>query len=48
MSADARVFSLTLPSDPRVLSVARTFVEAVGQACLLDRAVIHALVDSCR
>jgi serine/threonine-protein kinase RsbW len=44
MAADARVFSLTLPSDPRMLSVARTFVEAVGQACSVERNVLHALV----
>jgi anti-sigma regulatory factor (Ser/Thr protein kinase) len=46
MAADARVFSLTLPSNPRVLSVARTFVEAVGQACSLDRGILHALVTA--
>src|SRR5258708_7365609 len=46
MAVDARVFSLTLPSDPRMLSVARTFVEAVGQACSLDRGVLHALVTA--
>lgn len=44
MVGDARVFSLTLPSEPRMLSVARTFVDAAGQACLLDRRVVHALV----
>jgi serine/threonine-protein kinase RsbW len=46
MAVDARVFSLTLPSDPRMLSVARTFVEAVGQACSLDRSIIHAVVTA--
>jgi serine/threonine-protein kinase RsbW len=46
MSADARVFSLTLPSDPRMLSVARTFVEAVGSACALERGIIHAVVTA--
>jgi anti-sigma regulatory factor (Ser/Thr protein kinase) len=46
MIEDARVFSLSLPSDPRVLSVARTFVEAVGQACSLDRGMLHALVTA--
>ena len=46
MAVDARVFALTLPSDPRMLSVARAFVEAVGQACLLDRAIIHAVVTA--
>ncbi len=44
MAADARVFSLTLPSDQRMLSVARTFVEAVGLACSLERGILHALV----
>jgi len=37
-------FALTLPSDLRMLSVARTFVEAVCQACALERALLHALV----
>ena len=46
MAADERVFSLTLPSDPRMLSVARTFVEAVGQACNLDRNILHAVVTA--
>src|SRR5687767_772428 len=44
MAAEARVFSLSLPSDPRMLSVARTFVEAVGHACALERSIVHALV----
>lgn len=39
-----RVFSLTLPSDLSMLSVARTFIEAVGQACGLERDVLHAVV----
>ena len=38
------IFALTLPSDLRMLSVARTFVEAVCQACNLERAYLHALV----
>lgn len=37
-------FALTLPSDLRMLSVARAFVEAVCQACELERAMVHALV----
>ena len=41
---DCPTFTLTLPSDPRVLSVARSFVEAVCQACELERALRHALV----
>ncbi len=36
--------TLTLPSDLRMLSVARAFVEAVGQAGGLDRSSIQALV----
>jgi serine/threonine-protein kinase RsbW len=46
MPADVRVFSLNLPSELRMLSVARAFVEAVGQACSLDRRLIHALVTA--
>lgn len=46
MAVDARVFSLTLPSDPKMLTVARAFVEAVGQACALDRAILHAVVTA--
>lgn len=41
---DCRTFSLTLPSESRMLSVARGFVEAVCQAYKLDRTVTHALV----
>src|SRR5258707_15897267 len=37
-------FALTLPSDLRMLSVARAFVEAVCQACCMERALLHALV----
>jgi serine/threonine-protein kinase RsbW len=36
--------TLTLPSDLRMLSVARAFVEAVGLASGLDKATIHAVV----
>src|SRR5438270_26902 len=36
--------TLTVPSNPRMLSVARTFVEAVCQARQVDRTTIHALV----
>jgi len=46
MAVEDRVFSLTLPSEPRMLSVARTFVEAVGQACTLERGIIHAMVTA--
>src|SRR5688500_6743821 len=37
-------FSLTLPSELRMLSVARSFVEAICQAYQLDRTITHALV----
>src|SRR5204863_5400665 len=36
--------TLTVPSNPRVLSLARTFVEAVCQARQVDRSTIHAIV----
>lgn len=41
---DRPTFTLTFPSDARVLSVARSFVEAVCQAFVLDRPLRHALV----
>jgi serine/threonine-protein kinase RsbW len=41
---DATPFTLTLPSDIRTVSVARSFVEAVCQACNLDRSTTYALV----
>jgi serine/threonine-protein kinase RsbW len=41
---DCPAFTLTLPSELRMLSVARTFVEAVCQAQHLDRTLIHSLV----
>ena len=41
---DRPTFTLTLPSDPRMLTVARSFIEAVCQACDLDRPLRHALV----
>jgi serine/threonine-protein kinase RsbW len=41
---DGSIYSITLPSEPRMLSVARSFVEAVCQASNLDRATTHALV----
>ena len=46
MVADLRLFSLSIPSEPRMLSVARAFVEAVGQACLLEQGVINAVVTA--
>jgi serine/threonine-protein kinase RsbW len=36
--------TLTLPSDLRMLSVARAFVEAAAQASGLDRPTVHAVV----
>jgi anti-sigma regulatory factor (Ser/Thr protein kinase) len=41
---DRPTFTLTLPSDLRMLSVARSFVEAVCFACNLERPLRHALV----
>jgi serine/threonine-protein kinase RsbW len=41
---DSPTFTLTLPSEPRMLSVARTFVEAVCEAYQMDRTLLHALV----
>jgi serine/threonine-protein kinase RsbW len=44
MSSLARLFTLTLPSDLSMLSVARAFVETVGQACALERPTLQAAV----
>ncbi|MCI0639723.1 MAG: ATP-binding protein [Gemmataceae bacterium] len=44
MSAVVRQFSLSLPSELRFLSVARSFVEAVGQAYGWPSSVVHAVV----
>jgi serine/threonine-protein kinase RsbW len=41
---DGPTFSLSLPSELRMLSVARSFVEAVCNAYRLDRGMMHALV----
>lgn len=41
---DRPAFTLTLPSEPRMLSVARAFVEAVCQAHQLERSLVHSLV----
>src|SRR6516162_67489 len=41
---DGPTVSLALPSDLRMLSVARSFVEAACQAYRLDRTTTHALV----
>ncbi len=37
-------FSLTLPSEARMVGVARAFVEAVCQTCDMDRATMHAII----
>src|ERR1700747_3134104 len=42
--ADAYPFSLTIPSELRLLPVARQFVEAVCQAGGLDAAAVNAVV----
>jgi serine/threonine-protein kinase RsbW len=44
MTSDYPPLTLTLPSDLRMLSVARAFIDAVGQVCELDRSTVHALV----
>ncbi len=44
VAMDGSTLSLTLPSESRMLSVARSFVEAVCQAHRLDRSATHALV----
>ncbi len=44
MGADERPWTLTLPSDPRLLPVARAFVEAVCEVGGLDRAATDAVV----
>lgn len=41
---DGTTFSLTLPSELRMLSVARSFIEAACEAYRLDRATRHALM----
>jgi serine/threonine-protein kinase RsbW len=41
---DGPIFSLTVPSELRMLSIARNFVDAVCEAYRLDRATTHALV----
>ena len=44
VSMEGATLALTLPSELRMLSVARTFVEAVCEAYRLERATTHALV----
>jgi serine/threonine-protein kinase RsbW len=41
---DCLAFTLTMPSELRMLSIARSFVEAVCQAHHLDRSLVHSLV----
>ena len=43
-TAESPCPTLTVPSNLRMLSVARTFVEAVCQARQIDRTTIHAIV----
>jgi serine/threonine-protein kinase RsbW len=43
-TAESLCPTLTVPSNLRMLSVARTFVEAVCQARQIDRTTIHAIV----
>lgn len=44
MAADFPTFSLTLPSDLRMITICRAFLEAVCQTCDMDRRTIHAIV----
>ena len=44
MTAENRPWTLTLPSDPRVLPLARSFVEALCQLGGLDQAITDAIV----
>ncbi len=41
---DGPAFTLTLPSEPRFLGVARRFVETVCQSHSMERSMIHSLV----
>src|SRR5690349_2591218 len=41
---DFPTFTLTLPSEMRMLSIARSFVEAVCQTWQMERNTLHALV----
>jgi serine/threonine-protein kinase RsbW len=44
MPQNTATFSLTVPTDPRMLSVVRTFLEAACQALQIDRRAMHAVV----
>ncbi len=44
MASETRPWTLTIPSDLRLLAVARAFVEAVCQAAGLDGPATHAVV----
>ncbi len=44
MAANHPMFTLTLPSDPRMISICRAFLEAVCQAIEIDRRTVHAIV----
>jgi anti-sigma regulatory factor (Ser/Thr protein kinase) len=44
MAEDLPPFTLTLPTDGRMVNLARGFIEAVCQSCHLDPTTIHAVV----
>ena len=44
MAPDSPLLTLTIPSDLRMLSIARAFVEAVCQASNLDKSTLHAVL----
>jgi serine/threonine-protein kinase RsbW len=44
MTSDDQPLTLTIPSDLRMLSVARAFVDAVCQVSDLDKSTVHAIV----
>ena len=44
MAQSSPSFSLTLPTDLRMLSVVRTFLEAACQALQVERSAMHAVV----
>ena len=44
MAQSSPSFSLTLPTDPRMLSVVRSFLEAACQALQVDRRAMHAVI----
>jgi anti-sigma regulatory factor (Ser/Thr protein kinase) len=44
MSSANQPFTLTIPSDPRMLSVVRAFIEAVCETEDMDRSTVHNIV----